>query len=62
MNLNYYKVIYFKAKYIIIFFFQIDKPKFGEIVHEPPTLTLPKRSKFDKSKVIFNFLIGLFTN
>ncbi|CAF4896137.1 unnamed protein product, partial [Rotaria sp. Silwood1] len=27
-----------------------DKPKFGEIVHEPPTLTLPKRSKFDKSK------------
>ncbi|CAF4130075.1 unnamed protein product [Rotaria sp. Silwood2] len=27
-----------------------DKPKFGEIVHEPPTLTLPKRSKVDKSK------------
>ncbi|CAF1168544.1 unnamed protein product [Rotaria sordida] len=27
-----------------------DQPKFGEIVHEPPTLTLPKRSKVDKSK------------
>ncbi|CAF3846497.1 unnamed protein product [Rotaria magnacalcarata] len=28
-------------------FFQ-DKPKFGEIVHEPPTLTLPRRSKLNK--------------
>ncbi|CAF1007957.1 unnamed protein product [Adineta ricciae] len=27
-----------------------DKPKFGEIVHEPPTLTLPRRSKVDQAK------------
>ncbi|UJR08152.1 hypothetical protein I4U23_012428 [Adineta vaga] len=27
-----------------------DKPQFGEIVHEPPTLTLPKRSRVDPAK------------
>jgi len=31
------------------FQFLQDTPKFGEIVHEPPTLTLPKRSKINKS-------------
>ncbi len=26
-------------------FVDLDKPKFGETVHEPPILTLPKRAK-----------------
>ena len=29
----------------------LDKPKFGEVVHEPPALTLPRRSKVDPLKV-----------
>ncbi|CAF1285713.1 unnamed protein product [Adineta steineri] len=32
-----------------------DKPKFGEIVHEPPTLTFSKRSRIDTSKVKLAF-------
>lgn len=36
------------------FIFSADQPKFGEIVHEPPTLTLPKRSKANSSKVIWS--------
>jgi len=30
----------------------LDKPKFGEIVHEPPILTLPKKSKANQLAVI----------
>ncbi|CAF2145467.1 unnamed protein product [Rotaria magnacalcarata] len=29
----------------------LNKPKFGEIVYELPTLTLPRRSKLNKTKV-----------
>ncbi len=42
--------------YSIIIFYLSDIPTFGETVHEPPTLTLPRRSKVDKSKVKILFL------
>lgn len=34
---------------------RLDKPKFGEIVHAPPVLTLPRRSKANPLAVNFPF-------
>ena len=49
--LNFLKVNLFSQEKKNIILNNLDQPKFGEIVHEPPTLTLPKRSKFNKSTV-----------